>query len=65
MNMRTSIDKLSKEFNEIHNPRGELTAEETKCLRKLEGIADKLKRGENVLNPQLQTWLRGRGIRTS
>jgi hypothetical protein len=39
------------------NPRRELTAEETKRLNKLEGIADKLKRGENVQNRQLQTWL--------
>ena len=39
------------------SPRGELTAEESKRLGKLEGIADKLKRGENVQNLQLQTWL--------
>ena len=39
------------------NPRRELTAEEAKGLHKLEGIADKLKRGENVQNRQLQTWL--------
>lgn len=36
-------------------PSSELTAEETKCLNKLEGIAEKLKRGENVQNRQLQT----------
>jgi hypothetical protein len=35
-----------------------LTTEETKRLAKLEAIADKLKRGENVQNRQLQTWLR-------
>ena len=40
------------------NPRRELTAEKTKRLAKLERIADKLKRGENVQNRQLQTWLR-------
>ena len=34
-----------------------MTAEETKRLNKLETIADKLKRGENVQNRQLQTWL--------
>ncbi|MDG2116951.1 MAG: hypothetical protein P8J80_09955 [Porticoccaceae bacterium] len=34
-----------------------LTTEEAKRLNKLEGIADKLKRGENVQNRQLQTWL--------
>ena len=39
------------------NPRRNLTAEETKRLSKLEAIADKLKRGENVQNRQLQTWL--------
>ena len=39
------------------NPRRKLTAEETKRLSKLEGIADKLKRGENIQNRQLQTWL--------
>ena len=35
----------------------ELTAEESKRLKKLEAIADKLKRAENVQNRQLQTWL--------
>jgi hypothetical protein len=49
--------KLLKERIEKANPRRELTAEETKRLKKLEGIADKLKRGENVQNRQLQTWL--------
>ena len=39
------------------SPRRELTAEATKRLAKLESIADKLKRGENVQNRQLQTWL--------
>ena len=37
------------------NPRRSLTAEEAKRLTKLEAIADKLKRGENVQNRQLQT----------
>ena len=40
--------KLLQERIEKTNPRRELTAEETKRLSKLEGIADKLKRGENV-----------------
>ena len=31
------------------NPRRKLTVEETKRLAKLEAIADKLKRGKNVL----------------
>ena len=39
------------------NPRHKLTVEEAKRLAKLESIADKLKRGENVQNRQLQTWL--------
>jgi len=34
-----------------------LTADETKSLTKLEAIADKLQRGVNVQNRQLQTWL--------
>ena len=49
--------KLLQERIENANPRRELTSEETKRLYKLEGIADKLKRGENVQNRQLQTWL--------
>lgn len=40
--------KLLQERIEKSNQRRELTAEETKRLHKLEGIADKLKRGENV-----------------
>ena len=39
------------------NPRRELTTEETKRLAKLEAIAEKIKRGENVQNRKLQTWL--------
>lgn len=39
------------------SPRRELSAEETDRITKLEAIADKLKRGENVQNRQLQTWL--------
>jgi hypothetical protein len=37
------------------NPRRQLTADEAKRLNKLEAICDKLKRGENVQNRQLQT----------
>ena len=40
--------KLLQERIEKANPRRELTAEESKRLAKLEGIADKIKRGENV-----------------
>ena len=49
--------KLLKERIEKANPRRELNAEESKRLAKLETIADKIKRGENVQNRQLQTWL--------
>jgi len=37
--------------------RQKLPAEENKRLAKLESIANKLVRGENVQNRQLQTWL--------
>ena len=49
--------KLLQKRIDKANPRRELTAEEAKRLAKLEEIADKLKRGENVQNRQLQTWL--------
>ena len=39
------------------NPRRNLTTEENKRLAKLEAVANKLRRGENVQNRQLQTWL--------
>jgi len=48
---------LLQERIENANPLRKLTAEETKCLSKLEAIAEKLKRGENVQNRQLKTWL--------
>ncbi|MDC3194082.1 hypothetical protein OAT56_01060 [Amylibacter sp.] len=51
------FQKLLKERIDRANPRRELTTEEAKRLAKLEAIADKLKRGENVQNRQLQTWL--------
>ena len=47
--LRERIDKA--------NPRRKLTAAEKRRLSKLEVIAAKLKRGENVQNRQLQTWL--------
>ena len=47
---------LLQERIEKANPRRNLTAEEAKRLVKLEAIAEKLKRGDNVLNRQLQTW---------
>ena len=56
-NSISSIHQLLQKRIEIANPRRELTVEETKRINKLEGIANKLKRGENVQNRQLQTWL--------
>ena len=53
----SNFQKLLKERIEKTNPRRTLTAEESNRLSKLEAIADKLKRGENVQNRQLQTWL--------
>lgn len=53
----SNFRKLLQERCEEVNSRRKLTAEETKRLNKLEGIADKLKLGENVQNRQLQIWL--------
>ena len=39
------------------HPRRQLTTEEAKRLKKLEAIADRLRRVKNVQNRQLQTWL--------
>lgn len=44
----SNIQKLLQKRTEKANPRRELTNEEAKRLAKLETIADKLKRGENV-----------------
>lgn len=54
---RSNFRKLLQEHIEKANPRSYLTAEETKRLNKLKAIAGKLKRGENVQNRQLKTWL--------
>ena len=53
----SSFQKLLKEYINKANPRHTITAKESKRLSKLEAISDKLKRGENVQNRQLQTWL--------
>lgn len=50
--------KLLEERINKANLRRKLLAEETKRLAKLEAIANKLTRGENVQNRQMQTWLR-------
>jgi len=47
--------ELLKEQIEKANPRRELTDEESRRLAKLEVLADKLNRGGNVQNHQLQT----------
>ena len=44
----SNFRKLLQQRIEKANPRRKLSAEETKRLNKLESIADKLKRGENV-----------------
>jgi hypothetical protein len=49
--------KLLQERLDKATPRRTLTAEEQKRLAKLEGIIERLKRGENVQNRPLQTWL--------
>jgi hypothetical protein len=49
--------KFLQERLDKTNPRRKLAKDETAKLVKLEGIAEKLKRGENVQNRQLQTWL--------
>ena len=53
----SNFRKLLQERIEKANLRRELNAEVTERLAKLEALADKLKRGENVQNRQLQTWL--------
>ena len=55
----SNFRKLLQERIEKTNPRRELTIEDAKRLAKLEAIAEKLKRGENVQNCQLQNWLSG------
>ena len=53
----SNLCQLLQERMDNSNPRRNLTAIEAKRLTKLEAIADKLRRGENVQNRQLQTWL--------
>ena len=49
--------KLLQERLDKVNPRRKLAKDETTKLAKLEGIAEKLKRGEHVQNHQLAIWL--------
>ena len=53
----SNFQKLLQERLEKTNPRRTLTAEEERRLSKLEAIVSKLRRGENVQNRQLKTWL--------
>ena len=53
----SNFQKLLQERIEKTNPRRTHTAEQAQRLAKLEAIAVKLKRGKNVPNRQLQTWL--------
>ena len=53
----SNVGELIQERIENAIPRRQLTVEETKHFNKLQVIADKLKRGENVQNRQWQTWL--------
>ena len=53
----SNFRKLLQERLDKTNPRRKLAKNETTKLAKLEGIAEKLKRGEHVQNRQLLTWL--------
>ena len=53
----SNIHQLLEERIDKANPRRNLASDEAKRLAKLVTIAEKLKRGENVQNRQLQTWL--------
>ena len=52
-----NFSQLVQQYVDKTNPRRKLTEDETKRLAKLETIVDKLKRGENLQNRQLKTWL--------
>ena len=56
-NQSGNFRKLLQGYLDKANPRRKLAKDETTKLAKLEGIAEKLKRGENVQSRQLQTWL--------
>ncbi|MDB4251464.1 hypothetical protein N9831_02025 [Amylibacter sp.] len=57
MKPKRYLRKLWQELIDKTNPRRTFTVEEQRRLTKLEAIADKLKRGENVQNHQMQSWL--------
>ena len=53
----SNFRKFLQERINKENPPRTLTADEKRRLTKLEAVAEKLRRGENVQNRQLQTWL--------
>ena len=53
----SNFRKFLQERINKENPRRTLTADEKRRQTKLEAVAEKLMRGENVQNRQLQTWL--------
>ena len=53
----SNIRKMLQEQIVKTNPRRNLTVEVAKRSAKLEAMANKVRRGENVQNRQLQTWL--------
>ena len=53
----SNFRKVLQERSDKTNTRRKLAKDETTKLAKLEGIVEKLRRGENVQNRQLQTWL--------
>ena len=55
--LSSNLQELLQERIDKVSPRRKFTSEEEKRHCKLEAIADKLKRGENVQNRQLKTWL--------
>jgi hypothetical protein len=55
---------LQERIDKASPHRKDLTKEETTKLAKLEATAANLKRGKNVQNRQLQTWLRETVTRT-
>jgi len=52
-----NFSQLMQQRFQKKNPRRKLTAEEIKRLAKLEGMVERLKRGKNVQDRQIQTWL--------
>ena len=55
--LSSNLRKLLQKRIDKAKPRSKLSSKVEKWLAKLEAIAAKLKRGENVQNRQLQTWL--------